>query len=178
MINAKETMMIYRFKQLYNALFTKIEPDEYQWLSKILAPAELVLFRKQALPEQRHALDVAYDIMSRQEEIVKTYNQEIFENFLFAALLHDCGKALVKLQLWQRIIIVAFGCLPPGLWHKIARQKNILGKTLLICQRHPAWGKRLTARAGVREEVQILIQNHHSPTNSVEQLLYQADNRH
>jgi hypothetical protein len=145
MINAKETMMIYRFKQLYNALFTKIEPDEYQWLSKILAPAELVLFRKQALPEQRHALDVAYDIMSRQEEIVKTYNLEIFENLLLAALLHDCGKALVKLQLWQRIIIVAFSCLPPGLWHKIARQKNILGKTSINLSKASRLGETLNS---------------------------------
>ncbi|HHV63947.1 MAG TPA: hypothetical protein GXX46_02560 [Peptococcaceae bacterium] len=170
--------MFYRMKQLYHTLFAKVEPSEYAWLEKKLAPAEFALFTKQPLPEQRHALDVAFEINNKKKEIIQTYGQNIYENLILAALLHDCGKSLIRLHLWQRVFIVIAGCLPQSWRNKIIEQRNLFGKTLLIYKRHPAWGKRLAARIGVNKEVQSLIQNHHSPTNPVEQILYQTDNRH
>lgn len=170
--------MFYRLNQLYHALFAKVYPKEYTWLSEILTPQELILFGQQTLTEQRHALDVAYDIQKDQERIAKTFGGNTYQDLLHAALLHDCGKSLHPLKLWQRIFIVIAGSLPLPWQNKIVSDKNIFGKTLIIHQQHSAWGKHLAAKAGVKEAIQVLIQNHHTPHGTLEELLYQADNRH
>lgn len=170
--------MFYRFNQLYNAIFAKVEQQEYIWLNTILESKELALFQRQALTEQRHALDVAYDLEQNKQEIIKTYGKVVYHNLLLAALLHDCGKSLIKLRLWQRIVIVTTGYLPKEWKKKISKHKNLLGKTLVIYEQHPAWGKRLAAKAGLNEDVQLLIREHHSPANPLGQILFEADNRH
>jgi HD-like signal output (HDOD) protein len=170
--------MLYRLKQLFKALFAKVELHEYSWLESVLTPAELTLFCKQTLAEQRHALDVAIDILNHKAEIEKAYGTNVYQDLLLAALLHDCGKSLIKLHLWQRIIIATAGYLPNKLREKIANHNIFLNKTLVIYKQHPAWGKWLASKAKMNENIQKLILNHHTPSNQLEQLLYEADNRH
>jgi HD-like signal output (HDOD) protein len=170
--------MFYRLKQLFKALFGKVELHEYSWLERVLTPDELALFCKQTLTEQRHALDVANDILNHKADIEKVYGSNVYDDLLLAALLHDCGKSLIKLHLWQRIIIATFGYLPSKLREKIVNNNNFLSKTLIIYKQHPAWGKWLASKAKMNENIQELILNHHTPGNQLEQLLYEADNRH
>ncbi len=170
--------MFYRFIQLWNALSPKIDNNEYAWVNSILQSNELELFFKQTLTEQRHAIDVALDINHQKHSIEQDLGETSFHHLIHAALLHDCGKSLFKLYLWQRVFIVVAGYLPYGIQDKLMKQRNILGKTLVIYKQHAAWGKRLASKAGICEEIQILIKKHHSPGNTSEYILYQADNRH
>jgi len=170
--------MLYRLKQLYDAVFPQVEAQEYAWLASVLTSSELALFSRQTLTEQRHALDVAADLKEQKEILTSVYGERSYQNLLKAALLHDCGKSLFKLQLWQRIYIVILTYFPDHLPGILAKKRNILGKTLLIYKRHPVWGRRLAAKAGAGPEVQLLIEKHHSPRKPLELVLSEADNRH
>lgn len=171
-------MIIYRMTQFFNALWPKIEQREYYWLDTILTPKEIALFKKQSLAEQRHSLDIALELHQQQESIMQKYGKAAYHNLMVAALFHDCGKSLITLHLWQRIFIVASGFLPDQWRTYISQQRNVFGKTLVIYTQHPAWGKQLAAKAGANQEVQTLIQNHHTPNNALEKILSSADNHH
>lgn len=170
--------MFYRLSQFYNAVRPKIEPEEYLWLDKVLSPQESKLFYKQALPDRRHALDVARDIEKQIVSIEKEHGKDAYQDLLRAALLHDCGKSIFPPRLWQRIFIAVRSYLPNNCRLKIATKQNIFGKTLYIYQQHPLWGKHLAVRAGCQKEIPALIENHHTPTNSLEKILAEADSRH
>lgn len=170
--------MLYRFNQLYNAVFAKVNRQEYIWLEAVLKPDEFALFKRQTLTEQRHALDVANDIRNNCQDISAAYGKKAYNDLIVASLLHDCGKSLIELHLWQRIVIVTAGYLPVRIKNFIAARINLVDKTLVVYEQHPAWGKRLAAKAGLNENVLNLIQNHHTPQNSLERILYMADNRH
>lgn len=170
--------MFYRLKQLYHALFPKIGEKEYTWLHSTLSPQELALFLQQALPEQRHALDVAYDIMMQKESVETIFGNRQYWNLFCAALFHDCGKSQYKLNLLQRIFIVIAGHFPNRWQYFLLNQQNILGQTLTLYKEHPSLGKLFAVQAGMNEEIQSLIEMHHDPQNSLGFLLFEADNRH
>jgi len=170
--------MFYRLHQLYHALFPKVDHTEYAWLHSILHSDALALFQRQTLTEQRHALDVAQDIEKQKESIACAFGEAQYQNLLQAALLHDCGKSLFKLHLWQRIFIVIIGYLPSQWQQILQKQSNIFGKTLLVYIQHPVWGKHFASQAGVNDQILNLIEKHHFPNSPLEILLYEADNRH
>ncbi|UWG98653.1 hypothetical protein LPY66_07660 [Dehalobacter sp. DCM] len=169
--------LLYRIKQFLNALWPSVRDSEYTWIYRELSEAEATLFTRQTLTDQRHALDVAYDIQNQKRFIEMTYGSKDYQNLLHAALLHDCGKALIALHLWQRIFIVLFGHFPANIKKEILAQRSLLTKTLIIYQQHPVWGKRLAFKAGVNPDIQTFILNHHAPTSPKEKILYMADNR-
>jgi len=169
--------MLYRVSQFFKAVRPQIRPEHYLWINDVLSDEESILFRKQPLADQRHALDVAVCIQSQKNELVSFHGRLIFEYLLKAALLHDCGKFLFPLRLWQRIFIVMATYIPEQLSRHMIKKSNILGKTMIIYKSHPAWGSRLAAKAGSNKEILILIQNHHNPENSVQSILFEADNR-
>lgn len=170
--------MFYRLRQLYKAIIPKIKDEELTWLQEVLTEKELSLFFKQLLIEQRHAIDVACEIFWQKSEIVHNMGETAFNNLLKAAFLHDCGKSLIRLHLWQRVFIVSYGYLPQKIKNNIKSLRNVFSKTIVIYEQHPLWGKHLAAKIGISEDIQALIENHHSPKNQLEQILFEADNKH
>lgn len=170
--------MLYRIKQFYNALFPIIENYEYSWLKEIMPENQLALFHKQSPAEQRHSLDVAYEIIKQKRYLVDSIGAESYNDLLLAALLHDCGKSLITLHLWQRAFIVCYDHLPLKLRYNIKNKNSIFSRTIMIFQNHSSWGKQLAAKAGANREVQKIIENHHSPTNLLEHIICRADNMH
>lgn len=170
--------MFYRFKQLYNAINPKIDEKEYKWLQSLLLPLELELFYRQALPEQRHALDVCYDLQKQKNAIESRFGTKQYQNLLMAALFHDCGKSLRPINLFQRIYIVILGHFPDQWQQALLKQQNFLGQTLFLWKEHPKWGKNLVFQVGMNKEIQAIIENHHEPQDPLAFLLYEADNRH
>ncbi len=169
--------MVYRLKQLFNALFPKIKNHEYLWINYILNEKEQQLFRSQTLAEQRHALDVAYDIQNDKTVITAQHGEYIYACLLKAALLHDCGKSIIGLSIGQRIFIVIFCYLPVRI-QCVLKRNATFNQTILIYERHPAWGKRLVAQIGACLDIQNFIKNHHHPITETEKILFSADNRH
>jgi hypothetical protein len=73
----------YRLLQLFTALTARLTPEERALVAAVLSPAELWLFERMPLHDQRHCLDV-YRLLLRGG-----YDDALL---LRAALLHDCGK--------------------------------------------------------------------------------------
>ncbi|NLL51256.1 MAG: hypothetical protein GX248_00955 [Peptococcaceae bacterium] len=170
--------MLYRFCQLFNAAYARIDPKEYLWVKRILPEKEYRLFLQQALPDRRHALDVAREIEENSERITAIHGKTAYCNLLHAALLHDCGKSVAPLRIWQRIFIVIINTLPARCIQKLSSCSPILGQTITLHQQHPYLGKKLAALAGCEDQVLSLIENHHSPTTGLEKILYEIDSKH
>jgi len=170
--------MFYRLKQFYKAVFPKIKENEYAWVSEILNHQEFALFIKESPVEQRHAIDVASDIYKKQCLIKTLHGSEQYGNLLKAALLHDCGKSVIKYRLWQRVVIALARPIPKEYKNNLIKRRTSLGRLLLLDSLHPKWGKHLVAKIGMNSNIQTLILNHHSPSNQLEQLLAKFDNKH
>jgi HD-like signal output (HDOD) protein len=168
--------MFYRFQQFYRGLFPTISSEEQELAYSFLSRESLSLFNKQSLADQRHALDVATDLL--QNQVYLSFPQRRI--LIQAALLHDCGKTCYSLKLWQRVYIVLSAKLPSPVQEFLIRleQCKSLSMPLTLAQKHPEWGALLAAQAGLEQDVIELIRTHHSPFSEAGKLLYDADNRH
>lgn len=168
--------MIYRVKQFYKALFPFINPLEIEWVGKTLPASAFSLFRKQALAEQRHALDVTKSLETELKSFALSPDE--YQNLIFAALLHDCGKSLVRVHLWQRILIVLIDIFPLQLNDYLEAKPGHLANTLRILHYHALWGEALAKEAGLNQQICLLIREHHFPKTKLGKLLQENDNKH
>lgn len=99
---------------------------------------------------------------------------ESHPDLLAAALLHDIGKVIHPLHLWERVLIVlarklipekviSWGCGEPKGWER----------PFVIARRHPEWGAELVSQAGASTMLLNLIRDHEKefvdePQNSLE----------
>lgn len=164
--------MLYRVQQFLQAIIPpKISSEELDWIHKKLPSSAQPLFYAQALPDQRHALDVAFDLNSLPHTFVS-------ENLLIAALLHDCGKSRSPLKVWERIYIVLAQQAPQRIWNALLRGPSFLSSPLQVAKNHPRWGAEMAYKAGLDPEVVELIKFHHHPNYPAGRILFEADNRH
>lgn len=168
--------MFYRIQQFYHSLFPRINSEDLQLVHSFLSGAPRFLFESQSPADQRHALDVAIDLL--QNQIHLPFSQKTI--LIQASLLHDCGKTRYPLKIWQRVYIVLCVKLPSPVQAFLEglTKCQALSLPLILAQQHPEWGARLASQAGLAEEVIELIRNHHTPNSEAGKLLYFADNHH
>lgn len=168
--------MFYRVKQFYKALFPLINSLEIEWVATTLPASAFSLFRKQTFPEQRHALDVTKSLRTELKSLVLSPDE--YQNLIIASLLHDCGKSLVRVHLWQRILIVLINISPLRLNDYIEAKPGQLALTLKILHYHALWGEALAKKAGLNQQICLLIREHHFPKTKLGKLLQENDNKH
>ena len=83
--------------QFFRALFARVEAQEIERIARDLTPAQLALFARMQRSDQRHSLDVWNTLRDAG------YDDPIL---LQAALLHDVGKAAMRLSVWHRVAFV------------------------------------------------------------------------
>lgn len=166
--------MFYRVHQFFKAFFPRIKPSEIKWITDNLSPEACLLFLRQSRSEQRHALDVAQSILT--DNYALSYSG--FHDLLTAALLHDCGKSLVSIRLWQRVFIVLMQKMPRTIWSRLESGHTVFALPLKIATQHAAWGACLAQQAGLNPEICLLIREHHTPTTELGRILERADNAH
>jgi hypothetical protein len=115
----------------------------------VLSPALLAAFITMQPSEQAHSLDVLKKLKVQGED---------HPDLLAAALLHDLGKTVKPLRVWERVLIV----LVKGLSPSLARS---LGLTFhwpmfRVAELHPEWGAELAANAGASPLTVALIRRH------------------
>lgn len=128
--------MFYRVHQFIKAIFPKIHASEIRWALDYLPPEACLLFLKQSLSEQRHALDVTQSLL--KEEIALTPLN--YQDLLTAALLHDCGKSKVCIRLWHRVFIVLMQKMPQSIWSRLERSHTVFATPLKTASQHAIWG--------------------------------------
>ncbi|MDA8227356.1 MAG: HD domain-containing protein [Desulfitobacterium hafniense] len=166
--------MFYRAKQFYKALVPIISNTERAWVKDFLPHRAACLFFQQSLVEQRHALDVAFDIKEQSSFLPA----KDLKTLLTAALLHDCGKSIIKIKLWHRIMAVILFKIPNLLRSKLLNHCVIFSLPMKIANHHPIWGEKLSKQAGVDKDVQVLIRQHHDPKTVLGEILYHIDSQH
>lgn len=169
--------MFYRTQQFYYGLFPRITSKDLILVQAYLPETAISLFTAQLPADQRHGLDVALDLLQNNPASLSLSQRN---QLIQAALLHDCGKTLYPLKLWQRVYVVLAAHLPQLIWDYLKSFSSVqsLSRPLELAKKHPEWGAELSAQAGLEEEVVQLIRFHHTPKSEVGKLLYLADNRH
>ena len=126
----------------------------------ILTPEAQVLFRRQAIQDQRHAL-VVYHALRQAGHT----NPQL----LAAALLHDVGKAAARLPAWQRAVIVLLEHFAPCLLARLSQGEprgcalslpKGWSRPFVVHARHPEVGSRWAQKAGCTPLTVALIRRH------------------
>lgn len=166
--------MFYRLQQFYHTIFPHLNDTDIKWALNHLSPEAAKLFLQQSKPEQRHAIDVAKSIT----ETSHLLPSNDFQNITAAALLHDCGKSIISIHLWQRVYIVLMHKAPKFLKSHFEKGPSIISFPLKIEARHALWGAYLAKKAGLNSIVCLLIREHHAPRTALGRILEQSDNTH
>jgi len=160
--------LTYRSRQFWNALLSPSKRVTSEALLPHLTSAQLVLFRRLQPAEQMHA----HQLLKRLETAGQTT-----PDLLTAALLHDVGKILVPISIFDRIIVV----LGSHLFRKAARRwaegtPHGWHLPFVVAEQHAGWGADLVSQTGATPLTVELIQRHHdspvrNPDSHTERLL-------
>lgn len=166
--------MFYRVHQFVQAFFPHIHPSEILTGTRILSPQAKSLFLQQSRAEQRHALTVAQSLLIYEDSL----STSEYHDLVTAALLHDCGKSLVNIRLWQRVYIVLMQRMPQTLWARLEEGPALLAAPLIMAKHHAIWGCKLAHKIELNSRICLLIREHHAPSTKLGHMLYKADNEH
>ncbi len=141
----------YRARQFWHALTSRPDPQDLQAVRELLSPSLFLLFSRLQPSEQAHAIEV----------FRKTGRVDPHPDLAVAALLHDVGKIMYPLNLWQRVRIVLDGNRQNG---QDANGRKPTHR--LVAERHPAWGADLAIKAGASPLAAALIRRHQETVQS------------
>jgi hypothetical protein len=176
---------VYRLRQGVRALLAFRETPDLGLAARYLSLPQLALFRQMPPLEQLHALDVLRSALSLP--FSADADGRVLDDLTVAALLHDCGKSLYPVRIWQKTLPVLVGAAWPRLFDRLSRRdpKHLLWRAFAVKARHPAWGSELAAQAGTRPRALWLIEHHQDdpaahfdhPDHGLLVALQEADNR-
>ena len=149
----------YRVSQFWDVLLnTQLKDDELDLVASILTKPQLHLYNQLQNSEKMHALRVLKAVKEGGES---------HPDLLTAALLHDVGKSIYPLRLWERIIIVLGKRIFPHLSNKWGQSHpRGMARPFVIAQNHPRWGADLAEDAGSSSLAVALILNHENHQKS------------
>ena len=145
--------LVNRSRQFWIAVFGPHSEVPSNALLTCLKPAQLILFRKLQPSEQVHA----YKVFKSLEAAGQTD-----QDLLVAALLHDVGKTLYPLSIFDQVIFILGNQLFQG---KVQRWSEGpaygLHLPFVVAVHHPEWGADLASQAGSTPRSVELIRFHH-----------------
>ncbi len=149
--------LLYRSRQLWQAMFSAPTEIEMESVRTILNPAQMELFHKLHPSEQAHSIRTMQALVGRSQEL----NQDHRQDLLVAALLHDAGKSLHPLKVWERAwIVVARKLLPRADEQTHPEHSPRWKRALVVSARHPEWGAQLAEQVGASPRTVELIRRH------------------
>ena len=142
----------YRVWQFWQTLTGKLSQSNWDEIEQTLTPNEIKLFRRMSRADQTHAYRVLQALRGMEQTSAE---------LLTAGLLHDVGKSLHPLRIWERpipVLVPLFG----GDASSLAGEHPPKGwrRPLVIATRHPAWGADLASTAGTSPLAVWLIRHH------------------
>jgi len=154
-------------------------------LSGALYPVDMAYVGVWLGADQRGAaLPELFASMPRAEQhhgvhICRVLEQRGFSDrdLLVAALLHDVGKTVAPLRLWERVLVVLVERFAPRLaaeWADVPADGIMpvgVRRGLVVSRHHPAWGADLAAQAGASPRTVAWIRQHHDPVDARDPLL-------
>ncbi|AWI07499.1 HDIG domain-containing metalloprotein [Clostridium drakei] len=145
-------MIFYRIKQFYWAINSKLNDKDIKFLKSNLNSQELDLFFRLSVNEQKHSINVAYDV----EKVCKVQNLDS-KVILKASLLHDIGKCVKKLTIIDKGLIVIADKISKGRLKKFSNLKKIY-----VYYNHGIIGYEMLKKYNYNDRILYLIKNHHN----------------
>jgi len=176
-------IMLNRFKQVVAALSATITAADHHYIRKNLKAEERSLFYGMNLPDQRHALNVAYTALVLARD--RTGVDE--ELLVKSALLHDVGKVRGDVSTMDKILTVIAHKLASSWfrgWGKYGRGSKLanLRHAVHIYFHHPERSADMLAAIGTGQDIVGIVRRHHEAPEDGDPLeltiLRQADNLH
>jgi putative nucleotidyltransferase with HDIG domain len=175
--------MLQRVRQFIAAVTARIGAADRSFVAEYLSRQEERLFWRMNLPDQRHALNVAYTALTLSEG-KRGINRVVL---LKSALLHDVGKVKGDISIVDKIITVLADTMVPawgerwGRYGKGGRLDN-LRHAFYIYFHHPERSAAMLREIGVQAEIIAVIARHHKAPAEDDppelMILRKADNRH
>jgi exopolyphosphatase/pppGpp-phosphohydrolase len=151
----------YRVRQFSLALREAADPRDLEQARLVLTPGQVALFSGMQSSEQAHAVSVYRQLVAQGETS---------SDLLAAALLHDVGKSLSPLRLWERVLIVLARAFFPAQSRRWGNHsaEGLRGwrRAFVVAEQHPAWGAALAAEGGASPRLVALIRQHQEPAST------------
>jgi hypothetical protein len=151
--------IFYRTRQFWRGLRARPTKQGMAEAQAALPPELYTLFARLQPSELAHSINVFRSVRTQSED----------PDLLAAALLHDVGKIVVPLGLWEKVFIVLVRKLGlRGFFDRFNRgaldaKPSGFARGLVVAERHPAWGAQLANQAGASRMVVQLIRRHQDP---------------
>lgn len=143
-------MSLYRVKQFYWSITAQLDSKDVEIIEKFLNKEERELFNSISVYEQKHCIKVAMDMLNSCKDSNDTLAR--------AALLHDVGKSLRKLNPFEKSIMVMLDSLTKGRLERLRRIKQVD-----VYYNHAEMGYNILKEKGNYDERFLyLVKNHHN----------------
>lgn len=143
-------MIMYRVKQFFLAVFSKMSIADNEFISEYMDEFEIRLFHKLDEGEQKHCVRTAF--MAR--EMCEGKSDVDVERVIKACLLHDIGKAEGKINAIDKGLIVLMSAIIGS------KLKKIPSKKINIYFNHGEMGYNLLKDHIKDDRLLFLIRNH------------------
>lgn len=163
------------------ALKARITSEDESLVRKFLTPQEQILFYRQRIADQFHALCTTKHILDDIEDNEWINRTRIIK----MALLHDIGKINVFMPLWVRPAAVLLKKFVPRIYKWLVKKGNqqnthLIYKYFYTYEEHPQIGETFLREIQTEKEVITLVRMHHdqpSPNDPKELPIFRrADN--
>jgi putative nucleotidyltransferase with HDIG domain len=145
-------MSLYRVKQFYLSMVSKINDEDIDFLKMYLETYELQLFHQLPTYEQKHCINVARDVKKT------SYQRKLQSKTLIkVALLHDIGKIYNSMNPIDKSIMVIMNNITHGKIRAYKKNKNVN-----IYYNHGDIGYNLLKKYGYDDRFLFLVKNHHN----------------
>jgi len=149
----RKNRLFYRISQFLQVIFSHPEKVQLEKVSQILEPDQFGLFLQLQKSEQVHAIQIMKEIE------IKGFEDR---DYLKAALLHDIGKIVHPLKIWERVIAVICRWINSDCLDDLS-DKDLKGwkRGLVIAKKHPEWGAEMLSGTDASNELVEIIRKHH-----------------
>jgi hypothetical protein len=148
----KAAGLTYRARQLWNAYRAQPSKGDLQDVRAVLNPGEMGLFERMQPSEQAHSITVMRRLQAQNA---------VEPDLLVAALLHDIGKCLYPLSVWERVLIVLVGAVSSSLLERWGSgEPRGWRRSFVVARQHPRWGADMAAGQGASPLAVELIRQH------------------
>lgn len=139
-----------RIQQGVRALIAFTHAVDYDLAGQYLNDSQLALFKQMKRSEQLHSLNVLRHLGNPIHDVA------------VAALLHDCGKILYPLAIWQKSIAVITRKIAPNRYMQWSKKspKHWWYRAFVVAEHHPQWGADLVSQTGASAQTIWLIAHH------------------
>ncbi len=158
----------YRLWQFVQAVRGPSKPPDLGPFADLLTTEQTKLFASMAIVDQHHCLAVAQALAAqglRQPDLLR------------AALIHDVGKSLGCIRLWERVVYVLLRCFAPGMIRRMgSAQPGRFGHGLYLLAHHADLGAQLAAEVGFSEATVRFVRGRGDA--DLQEALRRADDSH